>query len=263
VKFCVLSPHSGDAAYALGLMIEGWLSQGHAVDVVNCFTRSDFAPYSDAQSLHPNDRISFVTAVRRREDEAWRKLYGVAKLKLTDLNLKDATLRLHCAPEDVYGRPSDTSEKVAAKIGRAIEASKADALVLPLGVPVAGTAQSGAHVDYVSARDAAAAVWAASRPVAFYEELPHSLGASADAIETAVHGVEVAVGTRLQETFGSGGDPERTAEAAVQRRRRFALCYDSQIDDAMTSEIARLGARHDGRERLWSNAAWREALSMA
>gem|GEM_PF-6042353 len=34
-------------------------------------------------------------------------------------------------------------------------------------------------------------------------------------------------------------------------------CYDSQIDESVTTEIAEFSRRYGGRERLWGNAAWR------
>jgi LmbE family N-acetylglucosaminyl deacetylase len=251
VKITVVSPHRGDAAFALGLAIETWLAEGHAVEVVNCFTRSEFAPYSDAGSLHPNDRMSFVTAVRKREDEAWRKLYGAAKLTLTDLNLKDAPLRLHCRPEEVFGRVADVSEKVVSKIRRAVELSGAGAVVLPLGL--------GGHVDHVSARDAAMPTEVSAVPLAFYEELPEAASAGGEgALAAAMSQLPVTVQAELQPAFASGvGGVEAANGDVVARRRRVAWCYDSQIDESATTEIAEFCRRYDGRERLWANAAWR------
>jgi hypothetical protein len=55
---------------------------------------------------------------------------------------------------------------------------------------------------------------------------------------------------------GGAGD----VEAAVQRKQRLALCYDSQLDDAATVEIAEFSRTHEGRERLWVNAAWRASV---
>lgn len=248
MKITVVSPHRGDAAFALGLTIGMWLKQGHAVEVVNCFTRSEFAPYSDVQSLHENDRMSFATAVCKREDEAWRRQYGVAKLKLTDLNLKDAPARLHCAREEVFGRATDVTEKVVSKIRRAIEVSRAGALVVPLGL--------SAHVDHVSARDAALAGTSDAMPRAFYEELPFALHATPDLIKSVVDSIEPTLGTELQQAFTSG-TAEMAGDAAVERRRRMALCYDSQLDEQATNEIAAFCRGHGGREGLWSNAAWR------
>ena len=248
MRITVVSPHRGDAAFALGLAIEAWLQQGHAVEVVNCFTRSEFAPYSDAQSLHANDRMSFVTAVRKREDEAWRKQYSSAKFKLTDLNLKDAPGRLHCSPEEVFGRAVDVSEKVVTKICRAVELSKPDALVLPLGL--------SAHVDHVSARNAAMAAVPPSIPVAFYEELPYALRATTDAIAAAAKGLSSALGVELQKAFANINQ-EVVTDAAVLRRRRIALCYDSQIDEKNTMEIAEVCRVHGGCEPLWTNPEWR------
>ncbi len=256
MKITVVSPHRGDAAFALALAVEAWLVQGHAVEVVSCFTRSEFAPYSDAGSLHANDRISFVTAVRKREDEAWRKQYGVAKLTLTDLNLKDAPIRLHCSPEKVFGRPADVSEKVVSKVRRALELSGAGALVLPLGLD--------GHVDHVSARDAAMPAQTSALPLAFYEELPYAARAGGEeALEAAVNQLSLTLQTELQPAFASSLQRAESAiEAAVLRKRRAAWCYDSQIDESVTTEIAEFCRRYGGRERLWANAAWRGDVAL-
>jgi len=251
VKITVVSPHRGDAALALGLTIEAWLAEGHAVEVVSCFTRSEFAPYSDAGSLHANDRMSFVTAVRKREDEAWRMQPGAAKLTLTDLNLKDAPIRLHCGLEKVFGRPADVSEKVVSKIRRAVELSKAGAIVLPLCLD--------GHVDHISARDAAMPADTSSLPLAFYEELPYAARAEGEgALEGALAQLPLALQTELQPVFATALDETGDSmDRAVLRKRRVAWCYDSQIDEGVTTEIAEFSRRYGGRERLWGNAAWR------
>ena len=95
MKILILSPHRDDAAFSLGLAIDTWLAAGHRVQVLNFFTQSLYAPYSDAESLHQNDRVSFVSAVRRREDIAWNKLLR-DRLEFHDLDLQDAPLRLNC-----------------------------------------------------------------------------------------------------------------------------------------------------------------------
>ena len=250
MKITVVSPHRGDAAFALGLSIEAWLREGHAVEVVSCFTRSEFAPYSDVGSVHRYDRVSFVTAVRKREDEEWRKQVGAAKFTITDLNLKDAPLRLHVGASEVFGRAADASEKVVSKIRRALEMSKAGAWVLPLGL-------SG-HVDHVTARDVAlSALGTEAIPVAFYEELPEATGAAAEErIDAAVVQLTSAVQSPLEPVF-AGGDGLGDVEGAVAKKRRVAWCYDSQIDEATTTEIAEFCRRFEGGERMWANAAWR------
>lgn len=247
MRITVVSPHRGDAAFALGLTIGAWLQRGHAVAVVNCFTRSRFAPYSDVQSLHENDKMSFATAVRRREDEAWRKLYGSAKLTLTDLNLKDAPERLHCKPEEVFGRPADVTEKVVSKIRGAIASGRSEALVLPLG--------TGGHVDHLSARDAAVAAMPGALPVAFYEELPFALHATEDAREAAVHQLEQVTGMALRQASANSVQG-LAADEGVSRRRRMVLCYDSQLDEGATAEVAAFRGADSGLEPLWINAAW-------
>lgn len=253
MKITVISPHRGDAAFALGLAIRAWLLGGHAVEVVSCFTRSEFAPYSDVGTVHRNDRVSYVTAVRKREDEEWRKQMerlareGGARFAITDLNLKDAPLRLHVGASEVYGRPADATEKIASKIRRALESSKAGAWVLPLGL--------GGHVDHVTARDLALSALATQGfPVAFYEELPEAAGEAVEkTVEAVVGELMLAVQSRLEPVVLG------KVEDAVATKRKMAWCYDSQIDEAQTAEIAEFCHRFEGGERLWVNAAWRTA----
>jgi LmbE family N-acetylglucosaminyl deacetylase len=238
LKITVVAAHRGDAGLALGLSVAAWLEQGHAVEVVSCFTRSEFAPFSDAGSLHANDRMSFVTATRKREDEAWAKMLR-GKFTLTDLNMKDAPLRLHVGAEEVFGLTVNVEEKPAVKIRKAIERSGAERLVLPLALD--------GHVDRVTAREAGVAAWQATLPVAFYEDLPQAVGMS----DEALRGAAMAVRGDLEAGFAGVA-----LEDAVARKRRVAWCYDSVIDEGTTLAVAEFCGRYGGRERLWVNAGW-------
>ena len=248
MRITVVSPHRGDAAFALGLSVRTWLEQGHAVEVVNCFTRSEFAPFSDAESVHANDRMSFVSATRKREDEAWVKLYR-GRLTLTDLNLKDARLRLHCGADEVFGRAVDLAEKSAVKIRKALELSRPGAVVVPLALD--------GHVDRVIARETGSYGWPETLPVAFYEDLPQAAGFGGDEL---LEDAAMTVRMDLRPAFvGEAAVGEQELEAAVERKRRVAWCHDSQIDEAVTTQIAEFCRQYGGRERLWVNAAWLNA----
>ena len=69
LKILVLSPHRDDAAFSLSIAITNWLTARHSVTVLNVFTRSRYAPFSDAAFVHENDELSYVSAMRLREDE--------------------------------------------------------------------------------------------------------------------------------------------------------------------------------------------------
>ena len=69
LKILVLSPHRDDAAFSLSIAITNWLTARHSVIVLNVFTRSRYAPFSDAAFVHENDELSYVSAMRLREDE--------------------------------------------------------------------------------------------------------------------------------------------------------------------------------------------------
>jgi len=187
--------------------------------------------------------MSFVTALRGREDEVWRRQYGSA-LSLVDLNMKDAPLRLHCKPEEVYGLTVNPNDKWLLKIEKAVEQRGGDAVVLPLGL--------GGHVDHLVARDGSLKLAGTETPCAFYEELPVEAGVA----EEFVRELEREGKFALTPGFvGAAVD----GSAAVKRKRRAVFCYDSLIDDATVAKIAAGCEVYGGRERLWVNAAWQGA----
>ncbi len=244
----MLSPHRDDAAFSLGLSIATWLEGGHRVEVVNCFTRSEYAPHAEFEFIHSNDRLPRVTALRLREDQSWQKMYRAKAPRLTDLNLKDAPLRLHVSIDQVCGLAVNPDDKAMVKVPKAVAALGAEALVVPLAL--------GAHVDHVTVREAMVrAGLVAELPVAFYEDLPYA--ARPGAAET-IAADAMAVSEELQPVFVTA---EGADGVAVARKRRLALCYDSQIADDEADQIAAFCERYGGRERLWGNAAWRARMT--
>ena len=226
--------------------------------VLNCFTQSEYGPYSDAASLHPNDRVSFVSALRKREDEDWNKLLGRA-LRFNDLDLLDAPLRLGCAVDEVLSASIRAGDRALARVAGAIakmargRGPEALAVLLPLAL--------GGHIDHRIARAAGLQAFqepfaASSFPVAFYEDLPYA--ARPELAGQAEPAAEVA-GLSLAPVFAC---PPPAVAAAVASKRRMAQCYDSQIDSELTDAIASFCERYEGRERLWANAAWRASAAL-
>src|ERR1700744_1500430 len=108
LKILILSPHRDDAAFSLSIAITNWLVARHNVTIFNVFTRSRYAPYSDAGFVHENDQISYVSAMRLREDELFvRRITEILpkglknNLHMVDLNLKDAPIRLRIPLEEL------------------------------------------------------------------------------------------------------------------------------------------------------------------
>jgi LmbE family N-acetylglucosaminyl deacetylase len=246
VKIAVVSPHRDDAAFALSLTIGTWLERGHAVDVVNCFTRSERAPFSDADSVHANDRMTYVTGLRRKEDESWRKQFG-AKLRCLDLNLKDAPLRLRCGVDEVSSVAIKVGDKALGRIAKALEESKPGAVVLPLAL--------GRDVDHRTAREAGFDFLRTRTGVAcgFYEELPEACAEAG--VDDAAGAAGELLGAELSPGF-AGAAVE--VEAATRNKLRLVLRYDSQVDDATAAAIAGACGRYGGRERVWGSPAWRK-----
>lgn len=242
----MLSPHRDDAAFSLSLSIAHWLSAGHRVTLLNVFTRSLYAPYSDADFVHDNDRLSYISAMRRKEDESFLK--RLPGLTMVDLNLKDAPIRLRCDASIVCDMDADPADTAIPKIQKALTTQAAaprpmQALVLPLGL--------GHHVDHRVARDAAL-TFSTTLPTAFYEELPY---ATREGVRVDLSRFREDVNTRLHEPLhpvlvhGTNTHP-------TDFKLRIAHLYASQIDDDLAHTIANFSHRYQGAERLWANEQW-------
>jgi len=257
LKILILSPHRDDAAFSLSIAIANWLTARHTVTILNVFTRSRYAPYSDAAFVHENDELSYVSAMRLREDEHFlrRITQNLPKglksnLHMIDLNLKDAPIRLRIPLEDLSDTPVNPTDSAIEKVRRALtkqsEAGAMEALVLPAAL--------GNHVDHLTVREAAASFTVAI-PSAFYEDLPYaathpSATADLDALQNAA--------TQRNEPLGP---VVYTIESAFEFKRRLVLGYASQIDNEAGSLISGFANRYDGGERLWANQLWRDAFA--
>jgi LmbE family N-acetylglucosaminyl deacetylase len=248
LNILVLSPHRDDAAFSLALSITRWRASGHRVTILNLFSRSLHAPFSDVDTVHENDRLTYVSALRRREDESFaRQIPGLA---MVDVNLKDAPIRLRCDPASVWTLPVDPNDASIPKIRKAItnlaEGKAAfGALVLPLGL--------AGHIDHRVVREAALPLYP-QLPRAFYEELPYA--ARPEAIDgLADPALSSQLGEPLTPVYVHG-----TAANPAAFKRRVAGIYASQISDDEVATIASFGQRYHDAERLWANPAWVAAL---
>jgi LmbE family N-acetylglucosaminyl deacetylase len=248
VIIMVLSPHRDDAAFSLGLSIDAWLLAGHTVSVLNFFTQSAYAPFSDVDLVHANDRTSYVTALRRREDLAWNKLTG-NKLSFHDLDLLDAPLRLACSVDEVLTAEIRAGDRAVARVEGAL--AKISRKGTDSGIGFAVPLAVGGHIDHRVVRQAALSVLNANDvPILFYEDLPYAARqGESEGLATLAGAVSPDLRAVLL--------PEHSIDAAmaVRRKHRIAECYDSQVDSVEVRSIASFAANYGGRERVWANAA--------
>jgi LmbE family N-acetylglucosaminyl deacetylase len=259
LKILILSPHRDDAAFSLSIAITNWLIARHTVTILNIFTRSRYAPYSDAAFVHENDELSYVTAMRLREDEAFlrRITQNLPKglknhLHMAHLNLKDAPIRLRIpleAVNDTRVNPADPSiEKIRKALTKQSEAGTMQALVVPAAL--------GNHIDHLTVREAAQP-FTANLPAAFYEDLPYATTHPSAATDLEA----------LRESAAERNDLltpiTYQLESATDFKRKLVLGYASQIDDETGTLITDFAQRYNGGERLWANRTWFEALRSA
>jgi LmbE family N-acetylglucosaminyl deacetylase len=257
LKILVLSPHRDDAAFSISIAITNWLTARHTVTILNVFTRSRYAPYSDADFVHENDRISYVSAMRLREDEHFLRRItqdlpkGLkSNLHMVDLNLKEAPIRLRISLEEISDTPVNPADPAIEKIRKAIakqsEAGAIEALVVPAAL--------GDHVDHLTVREAAMS-FTASVPSAFYENLPYATTHPSTATDLEA----------LRESAAQRNEPLSPVvyqiESAVEIKRSLVLGYASQIDEDAGALISKFADRYNGGERLWANRAWLDAFA--
>ena len=252
LKILILSPHRDDAAFSLSIAITNWLTARHTVTILNVFTRSRYAPYSDAAFVHENDELSYVSAMRLREDELFlrRITESLPKglknhLHMIDLNLKDAPIRLRIPLEelsDTSVNPTDPAiEKIRKALAKQSEAGAMEALVLPAAL--------GNHVDHLTVRKAALPL-AARIPSAFYEDLPYATTHPSAATDLE------SLRESAEQRSESLSPVLYQIESAIEFKRRLVLGYASQIDDEAGTLISNFATRYNGGERLWANQAW-------
>jgi LmbE family N-acetylglucosaminyl deacetylase len=257
LKILILSPHRDDAAFSLSIAITNWLIARHTVTILNVFTRSRYAPYSDAGFVHENDELSYVSAMRLREDEHFlrRITQNLPKglksnLHMVDLNLKDAPIRLRVSLEELSDTPVNPVDPAIDKIRKTLtkqsEAGAMEALVLPCAL--------GNHVDHLTVREAAIS-FAAGIPRAFYEDLPYA----------ATHPSAATDLETIRNLAAKQNEPLNPVlyqiESAVEYKRRLILGYASQIDDEAGTLISSFATRYNGGERLWANQSWLDSFS--
>jgi LmbE family N-acetylglucosaminyl deacetylase len=257
LKILILSPHRDDAAFSLGIAIANWLLARHTVTILNVFTRSRYAPYSDAAFVHENDELSYVSAMRLREDEHFlrRMTQDLPKglknnLHMVDLNLKDAPIRLRIPLEELSDTPVNPADHAIEKIRKALtkqsEAGAMEALVLPAAL--------GSHIDHLTVREAAIS-FTTHIPAAFYEDLPYATThpSTATDLETLREAAERRSGPLTPVVY--------QIESAVERKQKLVLGYASQIDDETGALISNFATRYEGGERLWANQQWLAAFA--
>ena len=255
MKIVVLSPHRDDAAFSLSLSISHWLSVGHTVTILNVFTRSMYAPYSDAEAKPEGERLDYVSALRKREDEKFLAALG-GHVKMVDLDVVDAPIRLKCDASIVCDMDVQADDFAIPRIQEGLAKlvkSHDTALVLPLGL--------GHHVDHRTARDVSLDL-SSTVPCAFYEELPYAMR---DGVRVDLSRFREDASTRLHEALYPV-QCHGTHTRPTDWKRRLALGYESQIDAGLADAIANFSHRYHGAERLWANEDWlkiavREKLS--
>ncbi len=234
----VISPHRDDAAFSCGLLIVALLRAGKNVTVCNLFTRSDYAVTNIG--INPEaERVEGVSLARLREDKAavaamlqcaTRLSCTPGRLTLRDYGWLDAPLRLQVNSEYVVLAPVPVEEAHAQAhffAKHLNEWAHFDAVMAPLAL--------GDHIDHRIARETAKLVVPAER-LAFYQDLPYAARLSADA--------------RSRETTTAFSGPNSQSwlpslmavEDGLAMKQLFALCYPSQIEPQVATEIAAYGA---------------------
>ena len=237
---------------------------GARVRVLNCFTRTEHAPYRAPE----DDRAAGT--LRASEDRAAAALLGV--VEVVDLDFEDAPGRLGVGVDQVCDPALPVDDALADALAAAMAADLARAHAVPSHDPsvphaapdawlAAPLAPPGAHVDHRAAHAAARRLAAAGLRVVWYEDLPYATRVAAAEVAASAGGVARTLGTALVSLALACADGGRRKRAAV-------ACYASQIEagalDALADALDVSGERRGYAERLWvplaASSGWMRAL---
>jgi LmbE family N-acetylglucosaminyl deacetylase len=232
-RVLVISPHVDDAAFSLAATLKVLVAAGSAVQIVNCFTLSRYAPFSGAKS-----KISALTR-RRHEEEAFLHYLG-GNSSSVDLGLVDAPARTGAGLRGMMASHlplKELSETVAMLAASLDDVDDDTAIISPLAI--------GDHSDHYIARQAAMLKYH-DRPIAFYEDLPYAATANESYVANSLK--------QTAESFEGGLKPllfHWPGDAAW--KRQSCSHYKSQISETGIQKILDYMERTTG-ERLWCSA---------
>lgn len=240
-KTLVLAPHPDDAAFSLGGLILGRRLPG-PIAIITLFGRSIYA----RGRFHHDDVV--VTAMRRKEDEAWAH---DANTDLIWLDAPEAALRVGPSFQAVFG-PADHGHdavlSVAQSVMACINAASPSLIVAPLGI--------GGHCDHVVTCELARTI-ARDRKMltVFYEELPYAYEASAEDIALATtHALSDPIPVIITLRPGE-----------LDAKCRSLSAYATQVEESVLRSIRGQSLTlhaFNGGERLWIEAADRGAVDL-
>ncbi len=158
-----LSPHHDDIAFSLGSHVAN--SPGGIL--VDLFTRSGYVAGVDWRLPVPSERVEEISTIRRAEDEAFARRYGLERL---DLGLEEPSLRGR-APRDPAGLADDSAqlEKPLAALLFDLLARGPAQVFCPAAI--------GGHVNHLATRAVVLSLWprfGSGHQLLFYEDLPYA-----------------------------------------------------------------------------------------
>ncbi len=229
-KVVVISPHVDDAAFSLAATLKLLVRAGSTVRIVNCFTLTGFAPFTES-----DERLTVMTR-RRHEEELFLHHLG-GNSQADDLGLEDAPARTGLGVRAVVIQPSSARDIVVTALNLAgrLEKIGGDTTVLaPLAI--------GNHPDHYIARLAALEKYR-RLPIAFYEDLPYAASATQERIAGAVKETAAMLEEELQAvTVRWPGD--------FLWKQQCCSYYKSQISQAGVQKILHYMQGNHG-EKLW------------
>lgn len=229
----VVSPHRDDAALSLARTLCEFVSLGLLVNIVSCFTRTDWAPHLRG--------VEAASAARKKEDQTFVRLLDESATLLS-LELPDAPLRSDWASEHGRLREPDpaVSDRYTAILRNMLVDLGGDNVAW--GIPLALN-----HRDHSITRAAAAAA-AGTSPLFLYEEIPYALTVTADQLAQRVEEAQQLTGYRLRRGT-------LAQDFGMQLWLRAAACYPSQFTPEEFRSMAS-GIESRGGEAIWTTASF-------
>ena len=232
-KILVISPHSDDAAYSIGGLLQKSTLKSR-VHLVTLFGRSNFTRRSGGAR-----DWRAVTKIRKREDQAFASRIGA---DFTHLDWPEAAIRIGRTSGAIFVNGNSSVRLIGvpatlrSKMKRVFDRLQPRCVFAPLGI--------GGHRDHLIARQLASAEARKRKlPLFFYEDLPYAAELSSQRLRAQA----LAIDPELR--------PWRVPIQLAGKLNNLTL-YRSQVSAAELGIVAEYAGRwrNDASEQVWSNS---------
>lgn len=206
----VISPHSDDAAFSIGGIIQRFSKTGTVFQILTCFSKSKYVIESSQLSIEE------VSSIRKKEDQMFRLLCNANNVELIYLDYLDAPLRQNREMDSVIDSTLTVDEHLLVRqLAKVVKSILRDDVLLWFPMAI------GNHIDHVITNLACQSIINHDSHFMAYLDQPYVTRAN------SINNNMLSVGVEY--------------EVSENEKRKIIDCYPSQVYEGERSSMLMYG----------------------